>query len=614
MGYKVIKEVDAETGEEIVAPEDIRFGAQGLFLGYGEEVEAGLRTGFGLLGDYEKTRDELRERLARARERYPVRSAAAEIGGAVAPSLALGPLAGAAATGRAALGRMALGGAAEGAVYGTGVSEREGLERVLDAPASAAVGAVAAPVGGMVGRAVGGSLSGLVDRAKRRFGERASKTVEAEFQRIMQDSGMSFDDIIDSSRRGMTPADMSETARKELSAYVEYVDDAARKRMQETRPKELREAAFGKAQSALATGGNVLAEVQKGAKAAKKSASQSYDEIFDTAPDLPESFAEVAQRALNEAPEATSELKKVMKDDLFSVGGKGLIKMNRVPTLREAEAIRRSIKNKSRAFYKSDMPLAGDKYDKVEKELRSLIDEASPELSETRSLWSSIVSNAEHFDAGRKVFGKPADEIEIAFEEISEQGDEALASFRAGLADAIRRKRGTGSGMSLPRVLGDMERKEAQIFKTIFPEDSYEETMQAMDLAARAQQTKQAFAGSPTSERDARRARQGMLSFFTDLAQVKAFSDPLAAGRLMGRAVRGVGQKLSDADKRKVASLLVEENPELVEAALKDKGAFAALQGAAIKAARAIEAGGLGAGGVGAPSAFEAMQEQNVGN
>jgi len=83
------------------------------------------------------------------------------------------------------------------------------------------------------------------------------------------------------------------------------------------------------------------------------------------------------------------------------VGGKGRIKMNRVPTLREAEAIRRSIKNKSRAFYKSDMPLAGDRYDKVEKELRSLIDEASPELSETRSLWSSILSNAEHFDSGR---------------------------------------------------------------------------------------------------------------------------------------------------------------------------------------------------------------------
>lgn len=614
MGYKVIKEVDAETGEEIVAPEDVRMGFQGLLLGYGEETEAGLRTGFGLLGDYEKTRDELRGRLARAREQYPVRSAAAEIGGAVIPSLALGPLAGAAATGRAALGRMALGGAAEGAVYGTGVSEREGLRSLQDAPASAAVGAIAAPLGGMAGRAIGGSLSGLVDRAKRRFGDRASKTVEAEFQRIMQDSGMSFDDIIESARNGMTPADMSETARKELSAYVKYVDDATRKRMQETRPKELREAAFGKAQGVLATGENVLAQVQKGEKAAKRAASDSYDEIFDTAPELPESFADVAQKALNEAPEATSELKKVMKDDLFTIGAKGLIKVNRVPTLREAEAIRRSIKNKSQAFYKGDMPLAGNKYDKVEEELRSLIDEASPELSETRSLWSSIVSNAKHFDDGRKVFGKSADEVELAFEEISEQGDEALASFRAGLADAIRRKRGTGSGMSLPRVLGDMERKEAQIFKTIFPEDSYEETMKAMDLANRAQQTKQAFAGSPTFERQQRRAGQGALSFFTDLAQAKAFSDPFAAGRLMGRAVRGVGQRLSDADKRRVASLLVEENPELIENALKDKDAFAALQGAAIRVARTIEAGGLGAGGVGAPSAFGAMQKQNVGN
>ena len=33
---------------------------QGAALGFGDEIEAGLRTGFGLLGDYGATRDAIR--------------------------------------------------------------------------------------------------------------------------------------------------------------------------------------------------------------------------------------------------------------------------------------------------------------------------------------------------------------------------------------------------------------------------------------------------------------------------------------------------------------------------------------------------------------------------
>lgn len=80
MPIRFLDEPSTETPVETsVKPEDIRFGAQGLLAGYGEEAEALLKTGFGLLGDYEGERDALREQLRLAREKYPYRSTAAEI-------------------------------------------------------------------------------------------------------------------------------------------------------------------------------------------------------------------------------------------------------------------------------------------------------------------------------------------------------------------------------------------------------------------------------------------------------------------------------------------------------------------------------------------------------
>lgn len=586
MPIRFLDEPSTETPVETsVKPEDIRFGAQGLLAGYGEEAEALLKTGFGLLGDYEGERDALREQLRLAREKYPYRSTAAEIGGAVGGALftpaAIPSLARALAP-TTARGMAALGGAG-GAVYGTGTSEREGLERLSDAPLSGITGAVGGVVGGLAVQKGAELFSKVIEGIRRSKGERASKVVEQEFQRIMQDSGMTFEEIIESARRGEVPADMSETARAYLGSLPQYIDDPTRARIRERAP-QARSEAFGRTQEILVgdRDANVLKVISQEFENVKKNTSKAYDEVFEKAPKLKASARPSIQRALNDAPEALGELKKVMRGDLFTVGPKNLIKLNRVPTLREAELIRRAIANKAGSFYKADMPLAGEKYANIDLQLRSLLDDLSPELAQTRQVWSQIEKNAEQFKIGNSSLTKSAEEIEIAFEEALNKGEDAVSAFRSGLAAALNRKAGR---KSLPAALSDMERKEAQIFEKVFPEDSYDEVMDLMDRATRTQLTANNLKGSPTKERQARESMMGMGGVVADAVEAKATGSPFAfsrlAGRLLRRVAKDLGSNMSEDQKREVVRLLVEENPDVLEKALKDKAGYAALLSAA---------------------------------
>lgn len=589
MGYRVISE-ENEAGEQVVPTQRTRQLFQGLTFAGADEAEAALRTGFGLLGDYPETVADIRSKLSAAREAYPYSSVGYEMAGAAVPALVGGLLSGGALTAPAAL-RMAAIGAGESGAYEFGSGEGGAVERLRGVPEAALAGAVLSPVIGGTFQAAARGAGGFTDYLRRRFGGRASTAVEQEFQEIMQSSGMTMDEIIDRAKMGEVPADISENARKELAAYAKFIDDPSRARMRQ-RPVEMREKAFGETQKIL-TGdvdANVMASIRGGVAKAKKQASEAYDVVFDNAPKLKSPVRASIQRAMNDAPEAIGELKKVMKGDLFTVGPKNLIKLNRVPALREAEAIRRAIANKSASFYKTDMSLAGKKYDEIEKQLRVLLDDASPDLAQTRAVWSAIEKNAKHFEDGRKVFGKSADDIEIAFEAVVAQGDDAVQAFRAGLADAIRRKRGTGAGVSLPAVLGNMERKEAQIFQTIFPEDSYDEVMGLMNRAMRSQLTVNELGKSPTFERIQRERGQGIGSTITDIAEAKTFGNPKAIARLVSRAVRAIGNRLSPEEKRQVARLLIEESPDKLEAALKDSANFAAVQSLAIRAANSLQA------------------------
>lgn len=130
-----------------------RSALQGLTFGYGDEI---VGAGQAMLSGtpYETARDFEKERLNRGREAYPWLTTAAEMGGAIMPSMMLGygalPNAGNAAQ------RMAVGagiGGAEGTVYGAGSAD----------PGNRAQGAL---YGGGLGMGVGAAIPAMTSIGK----------------------------------------------------------------------------------------------------------------------------------------------------------------------------------------------------------------------------------------------------------------------------------------------------------------------------------------------------------------------------------------------------------------------------------------------------------------
>tara|TARA_R110000744_G_scaffold371112_1_gene481916 strand:+ start:915 stop:2981 length:2067 start_codon:yes stop_codon:yes gene_type:complete len=152
--------------EEIAEKERARSVAQGLTLGFADEVEAAVRNplsamGFGGKEDYNKTLEEIRGNLKAYKQQNPIESLSYEMGGAFAPALAAGLFTGGAGTpavlgttmARAALpaiakntlkkriARGATVGGAEGGIAGYGTGEGGFENRATNALTGITLGA-----------------------------------------------------------------------------------------------------------------------------------------------------------------------------------------------------------------------------------------------------------------------------------------------------------------------------------------------------------------------------------------------------------------------------------------------------------------------------------------
>jgi hypothetical protein len=622
------------TAPKEVDPQGLRLGVQGLSLGFGEEAEAAARAGFGLLtgqaDDFQSAYDvevkALRDKLKAAREAYPYSSMGYEAAGAILPgivaTIATGGAAGPSAAGN--IGRILLGptggSLAKGAVYGgagagayeIGTGEGGISERLEGVPEAVAVGTVAAPVFQLGARAAGSALGNVVDFAKRKFGPKASTVVENEVRRIAENSGQDFDDLMAKVLDGETLLEASETSRKVLGAYAGSLDDKAREAIRE-RAKRARKAAEGETQKILQgdTDVNVLKLFRSGEEAAKTKASSAYDVVFDAFPEVPASINPIIQKILNREESILNSSLKLIKtagvDEPFFDVVNGRVKLNKAPTLREAENIRRALDD----LIDDSKGNLRNEYKALERELRSALDDAAPELSNVRQTWSNIMTGSEAFEAGRTVFGKSSDEVEIIFENYAAKGPDALAAFRQGLMDAILKKAEGGAKSSLPRLLTDMDAKEAKIFATIFPADEYDKAYKLWDKAKRSQMAAGELGGAQTAERTARQASAGMNGVISDVAEALQLSLP-AVGRLMSRGLSVLGQRVSDQQKAEVIKILMSEDPKLVERVLKDNTGWDIVQKRVIDIFRGLEGPAAKAGalvGSKAPEPFTGKQE-----
>lgn len=573
-----------------------RAAAQGLTFGTADEIEARARaivTG----RPYQEVLQEIRGGLEAYREDRPVQSLAYELGGAFVPGLFTGG-AGAAPT----LGRMALTGAAQGGAYAFGTGEGGFAERAARVPGGLAGGAAGGVIGGAVTRAGGNVFNVLMDTSRRFAGRRGSSAVENEIQRLIEQTGRTPDEVASDIISGRILAE-----NPYISAAVRTLrlqgGDASRVLQQtmERRPAQTREQAMQALRGYLSDVGedSALRATRRSDEAARQAERAAYSQ-FENVP-APDEVVEDLGEALRRVPAASREVEEALRAStgrapFYTIDEEGLLTFTRTPTVAEAERVRRAVDNRASVLYREGLGGAGEAVAGVGEALRDVLDYSIPELASVRAQAAAVRANRQAFEAGRRALSGDVNERLLEFENLTDP--QAIQSYRAGFMAALEQRGTTGRRQSLMRNLADPSEETAEniMLRALIPEDDIPSVLNAVETAAQSQTAaSRILGGSQTTETMMEAGRQGMGVSASDLFDVLSGS-PVAAARVAFNLVRPMTQNLSDAERTRIANVLVSEDPELVRRAAVDESAMAALQQRVAQIMMAATRGATGAG------------------
>lgn len=632
--------------ERLPPKQRLRTIAQGLTLGAAEEIEAAARNpisaasaALGLGGeDYYRTLAGLRGKLSSYREAYPKSSLGYELGGGMIPAAGMvlaAPFTGGAslagvpaAVGGAATrtgarevarraGSAALTGAAGGGAAAFLGGEGGFGERAANVPGAAAAGAVLGPVGQEAIRAVGGAATGVVDFARTRLGARGGKVVENEIQRLVEESGMTPDEIVAGVASGRL---MAENKTLQMAARGYFARGGLSQSIMTAgisgRPAKTMAEAKEEIRTYLSSveDENVLRAVRMSDAEAKAAERTAYAQFADmpASDDLRLALGAALRRVPASADEVTEALRaETGKAPFFKILDNGEIEFTREPTVLEAENVRRAIKNIVDQRYMAGRGAAAEAIAGVESELRAALD-TIPELAATRASAASVRAGRDAFKKGGQAFTKSSDEIEIEFAQISDNPD-LVEAYRNGVMNSILSRLETRNRASFVSALSNPETKEGRILRTIYPEEGIQEAIRMLERAAGATSAERVITqGSATAGTMAQMQRQGMSLGAEDVMGAIS-GDPFALARAASKIAKDMGN-MTDAQAAQVARILVSEDPRLVARALRDQSALAQLQLRAAKLREALSVGaGFGAAVTAAPPVGEATSGLFVG-
>jgi hypothetical protein len=546
---------------------------QGLSFGTADEIEAraiSLYTG----RPYEEVLDEVRGKLKAYQEARPLESMAYEIGGALIPALLPG--------GQSSLLRAGGRAAAEGAAYAFGTGEGGFQERLARVPAGAAVGAGAGAAGYGAAKALGGLTNRLVDSARRTLGNRGSTIVENEIQRLVRQTERTPDqitqDIIDG--RLLAENKSIQAAVRALRTQGGEASTIIQRGMVD-RPAQTRAAAMAEMRQYLGdAGAGSQAAARRASEEATVAAERAAYAPFarQVAPDeVVEGLADTLRRVPSAAKEVELQLRaETGSAPFFTVTDDGVVEFTRTPTVAEAESIRRAVQNRASTLYREGMGGAGGAVRGAEQELRGLLDMSIPELATTRAQAAAVRANRDAYEAGQKALAGDVNEKLADFEKLAQGagGSEAVAAFRAGFMQALEARAATGARESMIRNLLQPDKKESMILRQVFPQDQLDDVLKTIETAAGAQEAASKIligTGSQTTETALEAARQGLGLSAEEVSAVLGGSpvETLSvASKIMKRLVR---TELTDAERARIAEILVSTDPQIVRNAIVDE-------------------------------------------
>ncbi len=360
-------------------------------------------------------------------------------------------------------------GATQGFAAGLGASEEEGLARIKDTPTATITGAVANPLFSKLSQAGQAAVAPLLDSIKRNVTGKVGKKVEDEVLRMITDSGLTVDEFLEQVRSGQILPEMSEEAAKVVSGFAVKAGPGSAI-IRDTivgRKNKFVNSLYERLQADLAPdsqGANIFETFSDDIGKLKAEEGAAYRRIFDATEG--QVFPQIDQTVLfmvGQSRNLRNIINKGLDENglapLFKSKGSGrnkTLELTRSLTLEEGEIIKRALmdaKDSAKGTRSNNRARLMGGY---EKEIKSVLDQISPELGETRANWAAIESAVEKFGEGQKIFGRDPEEFAVEFRRLVDLGDiDAIEALRAGAAKALKSKSQSSSATGTVTKLAD---------------------------------------------------------------------------------------------------------------------------------------------------------------
>lgn len=561
--------------ERTVEKQRLRSAVQGATLGFGEEIEAGLRSLLPGSEPYNEIRDILREKLSVYKKEHPTEAFGYELAGGILPALIPGG-------GTATLGKLAARSALEGTVAGAGYSEADSVKDfVEDVGMGTAIGAGVGTGVGFVGKKLGNLGEKVLDWTRTKLGDKASTVVQAELKRLQQITGKNTDEIIEDVIEGKTLSDNRTlaVAIKGLANEGGLAGKEIREKADE-RAKKLTDKTISSIHEELAPGfeSNIIRGFKKSDEELHKLEKEAYEKVIGAKQPAGDEVAKSLEDVIQRMPSVRNTLGEIYAENkslvpLFTTRENGSIELVRQPTLEDGEIAYRILRDTANKLYRGSEGTKAEIYAISAKELKEQLDDFSPELKKTRKEAAMRRNKNESFKEGEKSLRKDLSQLHIDIEEMEKLHPSILESFRLGAMASIKNQ--AKRNKTTISKLADEDTQLGEAIRAILPKQEQktlnllEQTAAAKDLSQRLPITH----GSPTQPLQMEQSQRGLFGHLGEITG--ALSGDL--GSLVTSISNRIKKKtpsLSDEERQQIASLLFEENPEILKAALEDETLF----------------------------------------
>lgn len=579
----------------------LRTAAQGLTFNLADEAEAAVVSA--VTGrPREEVEQEIRQKISAYQMQSPTESRMIEFGGAVIPSAIASavtknpaPITGVFSKFLPNLSKVIGIGGVEGAVQTVGSMEgpiRERFEQPEQIAMGAGLGAVTA--GGLYTGGTGALKGVEIGTEALRFisGSRARNAVNNEIQRIASEAGI---DAAEAERRLLNGELIAEdpNVAEAIRPYIGRGEASTRIRGTMTeRPAVTRRTAFQAIRSGLAAGldRNIYRHMRASNDLLRKLERDAYKSAFETVQDAPQPVVDQMYEVISRFPGGGTKLKEAFKSEtgrepFFVIDDFGRVSFRMLPTMRDAEQLRRIVSDEGRRLRIAGGADAtiGVNLGDAESRLRTVIDDAAPDIGVARENARLMRARNENYKQGTQANSRTADEIEVEFNDVLNSRNPGLIqAYRLGYLQNLQARIEGGNKASQVARLTDPESKEGRIFRIIYPGDLQDAALAKLGVAKQAQAaSNKLLTGSATAPTLGAAQREGMISQSVSTAGLAADAmrgDVFAAANMLDRIVSQFRPGLTDTDRSNIARVLLSNDPQVVRTALTSREGLRSLQ------------------------------------